>query len=85
MTDRARLACGASTLDGGDEVELLVILGQEQRLPDDHLEHVVAEVLLERPSIDCRLTVAGPKIDARGRSLAPSGSVVGEFAHGETS
>src|SRR5262245_6341367 len=76
VADRAGLPAGTAAVDGNHDVELVGGLGQRQRLLDDHLQHVVAEVLVERPLVDGDLAAALPDVDAGGGRLAPSRPVV---------
>src|SRR5262245_57467332 len=52
VSDRSRLPRRPAAGDGDVDVEPLRRLGREQRLLDDHLEDVVGEVLVERPTVD---------------------------------
>src|SRR5690348_1022888 len=52
VADRAGLAARAAAVHRDDDVELVDRLRQRQRLLDDHLEHFVAEVVIERPAVD---------------------------------
>src|SRR4029077_6004614 len=56
-------------------------LGQLQRLLDDHLQHFVREVAVERAAVDLEAARAGPQEHpGRGR-LAASGAVILNLAH----
>src|SRR5919205_1153576 len=76
VPDRAGLAARAAAVDDDDDVEAVVRLGQRERLLDDHLQHFVAEVLVQRAVVDRDRSRALTKVDARRRGLAPSRSVV---------
>src|SRR5687767_10079419 len=52
VADRAGLAARAAAVDGDDDVELVDGLRQGERLLDDHLQHFIAEVVVERAAID---------------------------------
>src|SRR5262249_8035626 len=76
VTDGARLAARTAAVDGDQDVEFVVRLGERKRLLDDHLQHFIAEVLIERPVVDRDLTRSLPEMHACGRGLPPSGAVV---------
>src|SRR4051794_7338455 len=59
----AGLARAAAPGDADGDVELLHRLGQLQGLLDDHLEHFVRKVVVERPAVDLHGSGAGPQID----------------------
>src|SRR6476646_11595922 len=52
VADRAGLAAGTAAVDRHHDVEFVVRLGERKRLLDDHLEHFVREVLIERARVD---------------------------------
>ena len=72
----ARLAGVTPTAHAHEDVELVSGLGEDQRLPDDHLQHVAGEVVVERPVIDGERPRAGPEVNPSRRGLPPSGPVV---------
>src|SRR6266480_3800256 len=76
VADGARLSARTAAVDGYEDVEFVVGLGERERLLDDHLQHFIAEVLVERPVVDCDLTRSLPEMHACGRGLPPSRAVV---------
>src|SRR5436305_4076151 len=76
VPDGAGLAARAAAVDDDDDVEAVVRLGQRQRLLDDHLQHFVAEVLVQGAVVDRDRPRALTKVHARRRGLAPSRSVI---------
>ena len=52
MTDGAGLAGDAAAFDGADEVDLAEHVGGGQRLTDDHLQRVEAEVIVDVTTVD---------------------------------
>src|SRR5215213_3982622 len=81
----AGLAGRAAARDVDDDVELAGGVGERQRLADDHAERLVGEVLVEGLAVDLDLARARPKVDARGRSLAPPRSVILDVCHSSSS
>src|SRR5205823_14458078 len=65
-----------AAVDGDDDVELVAGLSQRERLLDDHLEHFVPEVFVERALVYDNLAAALTKMHTRRRCLAPAGAVV---------
>src|SRR5215212_1751263 len=81
VAHRARLTRRAAARDVDDDVELARGVGQGQRLAYDHAQRLVGEVLVEGLAVNLDFARAGPKVDARGRSLAPTGSVILNVCH----
>ena len=52
MTDGACLAGDAAAFDGADQIDLAQQIGSSQRLTDNHLQGVQAEVLIDIPAVD---------------------------------
>src|SRR5579884_2145283 len=52
VANRARLSAWTAAVDGDQNVELVVRLGHRERLLDDHLQHFIAEVLVQRAVVD---------------------------------
>src|SRR5207302_2786407 len=65
VADGAGLPGAAAAFDGGDDVELLRRLGEQQRLLDDHLQDFVREVVVQRAAVDLHDARAGADVDAR--------------------
>src|ERR1700754_4484265 len=81
VAHRARLARGAAARDVDDDVELARGVGEGQGLAYDHAQRLIGEVHVEVLAVDADFARAGPKVDARGRSLAPPGSVILNVCH----
>src|SRR3954454_724259 len=72
VPDRAGLARATAARHRDVDVEPLHRLRQLQRLLDDHLQHFVGEVAVERAAVDLHLARAGPEVHpGRGRLAAP--------------
>ena len=56
MTDRASLACNAAAVYAADYVELLLSVCKSERLTNDELESLKAEVIVDVSVVDCDLT-----------------------------
>src|SRR5512146_1759130 len=65
VADGARLAREAATPRGDEHVELAHLVDQLERLDQDHLRRLAAEVRVERPAVDG--DVAGPWSEAHAR------------------
>ena len=52
MTDGAGLAGNAAALDGADNVDLTDQIGRSQRLTDDHLQGIEAEIIVDIATVD---------------------------------
>src|SRR5207247_1423393 len=76
VADGTSLPARTAAVDGDHDVELVDGLRERERLLDDHLQHVVAEVLVQRPLIDGDLSASLTKVHARGGGLPPSRAVV---------
>ena len=67
MTDGAGLAGEAAALAVDDDVELAGGFGQVQGLTDDHLQGLIAEVLVQGALVDDDVTLAGDQTNASDR------------------
>eukprot|EP01136_Pigoraptor_vietnamica_P025358 Opistho-1_new@79282 len=76
MAYSAGLTRFAATVDVDLDVEGFDVVGQEQRLLDDHDRGLAAEVLLDRLAVDRDLTTALLDEHARHRRLAAAGPVI---------
>ncbi len=76
VAEGAGLAGDAAAFDRREDVELLGGLGQQQGLADDHLENVVAEIVVQRVVVDLDLSGSGAQEDPRGGRLAAAGAVI---------
>jgi len=85
VANGAGLAGGAAAVNIDQDVELVVGLGQHQGLPNDHLQHPIREVLVEGPTVDGDVALAGPQIDAGHGRLPSTGTVVLNLSHGSPS
>ena len=52
MTDGAGLAGHAAALDGADDIDLADQIGRSQRLTDDHLQGIQAEIIIDITAVD---------------------------------
>src|SRR4029079_16722389 len=64
-----------------EDVELLGRFGEHERGADLRAERFGGEERLEGPSVDADGPCSGPEEDARGRGLAPTGSVILHCCH----
>src|SRR5687768_1381485 len=76
VTDCAGLAARAAAVHRDDDVELVDRLRQRERLLDDHLEHFVAEVIVESAAVDRDRTRSRTNVHARRRRLPSTRTVV---------
>src|ERR1043165_3463995 len=78
---RTGLSRRASARDVDHDVELVCGVGERQGLADDHAQGLVGEVLLEGLAVDLEVARARPQVNPRGRSLAPTRSVILYVCH----
>src|SRR5713101_3417960 len=72
-----RLGGDPAAVQGGQDVEFLVGLGQRERLLDQHLQgFMAAEVLVERLLVQGHLARAGAQVDPCDRGLALARPVI---------
>src|SRR5687768_6369212 len=76
VTDCTGLAARAAAVHRDDDVELVDRLRQRERLLDDHLEHFVAEVIVESAAVDRDRARSRTNVHARRRRLPSARSVV---------
>src|SRR5436305_382078 len=76
---RARLAGESSAADVDDDVDLAELLDHLERLLQDHLAGLAAEVVVEGALVDGELARAGLEAHARDRFLAAAGCVDEQF------
>ena len=76
VAHRAGLARLTAAVDVDLDVEGLVVVGQQQRLLDDHDRGLAAEVLFDRLAVDLDLSRALLDEHAGHRRFAAAGSVV---------
>src|SRR5205085_4812968 len=76
VTNGAGLAGRSAAVDRDDHVELVDRLSERERLLDDHLQHIVAEVVVEFAAVDGDLAAAWTHVHASRRCLAATRSVV---------
>src|SRR5690606_31836618 len=76
QADGAGLAGGAAADGGRDDVEVLGVVGQFQRLAHDHARGLAAEELVERTAVDRDVAAALAQEHAGGGGLATAGAVV---------
>src|SRR6476469_8252570 len=81
VPDRAGLARAAAARHRDTDVEPLHRLRQLQRLLDDHLQHFVGEVAVERTAVDLEVPRARAQVHARRGRLAAARAVVLGLAH----
>ena len=75
MAHRAGLAGQAAADDGGDDVELAVAVGRDDRLLEDHLQHRTREIGREFLVVDDDLAGARLDPDAGDGVLALAGGI----------
>src|SRR5699024_5364374 len=75
VADRAGLAGDAAACNAADNVELLVGLGEDERLTDDGLQGVKAEVIVDVAVVDRDLARALVNSYARNGALSSAGAV----------
>src|SRR5215475_779456 len=76
MPDRAGLPGLAAPVDVYLDVEGREVVGQHERLPDDHAARLAPEELVDRLVVDDEAALPGPDEDARDGALAPAGAVM---------
>src|SRR5690606_26953597 len=76
VANRACLARLAATVHVDLDVEVAVVVGQGQRLADDHAPRLARKVLVDRLAVDDDTAVAALQEDPGDRRLAPTGAVV---------
>src|SRR5690606_7194764 len=82
VADRTGLAGRAAAAHGDVDVELVLGLGDGERLAHDHARGLAAEEDVERPAVDDDLAAAGTQNDAGRGGLAAAGSVMTGRCHG---
>src|SRR5204862_7724886 len=78
---RARLSRRAAASDGGEDVELVSGLGQNQRLPNLHAKRLGREERFDGASVDANRAGAGAEEHAGGGCLAAAGAVILDCCH----
>src|SRR3954447_18905408 len=73
----AGLTADAATLEDADDVVLLALLQDHERLADELLVHLVGEVLLEGAAVEAELAGAGDEPDADDGLLAATDGLHG--------
>src|SRR5690606_21105874 len=76
VANRACLARLPATVHVDLDVEGRAVVGQRQRLANDHATGFAREVLVDRLAVDDDTAVAALQEDSRHRRLAPAGAVV---------
>lgn len=76
VTHRASLSGTSTARDIDQHVEPGERIGQLERLPDDHPQRLILEIVVDRSSIDFELTAPFAKIDASGSTFPTTGSVI---------
>jgi ketopantoate reductase len=69
---RAGLTAHPAAVQGGDDVEALLGVGEAERLGHEHLQHRAREVVLERTPVEQEPAGAGGQPHARDRLLTAS-------------
>src|SRR5690606_22806940 len=81
QADRTGLAGGAAADGGDDDVEVVRVLGEFQRLAHDHARGLAAEELVQRTAVDGDVAAALAQEHAGGGGLATAGAVVLSGSH----
>ena len=76
VADRACLACNAAAMDVGQNIELTFAVDRCERLTNDDLQSLKAEVLINILAVDSDLAGTGSHINSRDRLLSAACAVI---------